>query len=133
MAKHITFRNSAIIIAVLASAPIVALAAADIVSSDQDGRQDSEQICDRSPDCIRVVDPEIEPGQDQKVEPSKVIDPDFQQQPDHERMIDPDVAPVEDPEGNRIIDPPDNARPDSSSKTRASQKHSKADIRSIKS
>ena len=137
MAKPITVRNAAIVMAVLTWAPVVAVAAADMVTSDQDGRHDPDQMCDRSPDCLRVVDPEIEPGQDQKVEPSKIIDPRVEQQPDHERMIDPDVAPVEDAEENRIIDPPEKARTDSSgtqeswSKNGASQMHWKAYIRSI--
>lgn len=116
MAKPITVRNAAIVMAVLTCAPIVALEAADMVTIDQDGRHDPDQMCDRSPDCSRVVDPEIEPGQDQKVEPSKVIDPDYEQQPepDPTRMIDPDVAPFEDTEENRLIDPPKKVRPDSS-------------------
>lgn len=116
MAKPITVRNAAIVMAVLTWAPIVALEAADMVTNDQDGRHDPDQICDRSPDCSRVVDPEIEPGQDQRVEPNKVIDPGYEQQPepDSGRMIDPDVAPLEDTEENRLIDPPEKARPDSS-------------------
>lgn len=113
MTRHNIVRNAAIALAVLTSAPIAALGAAVMVTNDQDGQHDPDQMCDRSPDCIRVVDPEIEPGQDQKVEPSKIIDPGVEQQAEHERMIDPDAVPVEDPEENRIIDPPQKVRPDS--------------------
>ncbi len=116
MAKPITVRNAAIVMAVLTWAPVVTLEAADMVTNDQDGRQDPDQMCDRSPDCSRIVDPEIEPGQDQSVEPSKIIDPGFEQQtePDHIRVIDPGIEPVESTEENRLIDPPEKARPDSS-------------------
>ncbi|WP_417619257.1 hypothetical protein [Parasphingorhabdus sp.] len=115
MVKFGTFWNDAIIIAVLTSASVVGLATADLATSDQDGTQDPGQMCESSPDCNRVVDPRIEHGQDQKVEPRKIIDPGFEQnpEPDQIRMIDPGIGPAEDAEENRIIDPPEQADPGS--------------------
>jgi len=115
MAKLFNSWNAAITIAVLTSGSLVEVAAAAVATGDQDGMQHPDQMCDLPPDCNRVVDPTIEPGQDQKVEMNRIVDPDFKQErePDHERIIDPGMAPVEDPETNRIIDPPEKVDPGS--------------------
>ncbi len=114
MSRLIRSRKVAIVIAAMTLAQTVETSAMDWANGDQDGTQDPSWMCDTPQDCNRVVDPQIEPGQDEQVKPEKVVDPHFkpEREPDSEPMIDSAIEPVERPEENRIIDPPEKIDPD---------------------
>lgn len=108
MSKSFRSRNVAMVISAMTLTPALEASAMAWAIGDQDGMQDPDWMCAPSPDCNRVVDPQIEPGQDEQMKPEKVVDPHFklEREPDTRRVIDPDIDPVEGPEQERVIDPP---------------------------